>query len=386
MPKKKKLTSTVIFLCILLLVVCVIGYDWEQRNDYQKYNTSSLSYVSAKVLSVMRENLTKDRTDEHRYLGTQEVVVRIDEGVFEGQEKTIINYLSTSSNVRVLEGERIIVCVDSPLNAQPYFTIYNYDRSFPLGLIFLGFVAGILLVGGKKGLKSLEGLVLTMISILFFLIPGIYHGIKVIPLTVVTLLAVIFMALFLMNGLQQKTILFAGATGAGVLVAAIFCAVCEKLLKVNGYYFSEVESLLLIAQSTGLEVKHLLFAGVLISSMGAVMDVGVSIVSALYEVKRANFSQGPKELFKAGMNMGKDMIGTMSNTLILAFTGTSLTTMLLLIAFGYQPLQLLNSDYLAIELVRGISSTFAVVMTVPLASAMGAIFIKREHVEGIADT
>ena len=386
MPKKKKLTSTVIFLCILLLVVCVIGYDWEQRNDYQKYNTSSLSYVSAKVLSVMRENLTKDRTDEHRYLGTQEVVVRIDEGVFEGQEKTIINYLSTSSNVRVLEGERIIVCVDSPLNAQPYFTIYNYDRSFPLGLIFLSFVAGILLVGGKKGLKSLEGLVLTMISILFFLIPGIYHGIKVIPLTVVTLLAVIFMALFLMNGLQQKNILFAGATGAGVLVAAIFCAVCEKLLKVNGYYFSEVESLLLIAQSTGLEVKHLLFAGVLISSMGAVMDVGVSIVSALYEVKRANFSQGPKELFKAGMNMGKDMIGTMSNTLILAFTGTSLTTMLLLIAFGYQPLQLLNSDYLAIELVRGISSTFAVVMTVPLASAMGAIFIKREHVEGIADT
>ena len=76
------------------------------------------------------------------------------------------------------------------------------------------------------------------------------------------------------------------------------------------------------------------------------------------------------------MNIGKDMIGTMSNTLILAFTGTSLTTVLLLIAFGYQPLQLLNSDYLTMEIVRGVSSTFAVIMTVPAASGISAIFIK----------
>lgn len=380
MRQKKKLISAMIVLGILLMTVFALGYDWEQINDYQKYNTSSLTYVSGKVLSVTKENLSKDTTDESRYFGTQELVVRIDEGVFEGQEKTITNYLSTTSNVRVLEGQRVIVCVDAPTNAQPYFIIYNYDRSSPLGLIFLAFAAGILLVGGKKGVRSLAGLLLTMILILFFLIPGIYHGIKVIPLTAATLLAVILMALFLMNGLEKKTLLFAGATGAGVLVAAIFCAVCEKLLKINGYHFSEAESLLLISQNTGLEVKYLLFAGVLISSLGAVMDVGVSIVSSLYEVKRANLSQSPKELFRAGMNIGKDMIGTMSNTLILAFTGTSLTTMLLLIAFGYQPLQLLNSDYLAIELVRGISSTFAVVMTVPIASAMSAFFIREENV------
>ena len=380
MRQKKKLISAMIVLGILLVTVFALGYDWEQMNDYQKYNTSSLSYVSGKVLSVTKENLTKDGQDDSRYFGTQEIVVRIEEGVFEGQEKTITNYLSTTSNVRVLDGQRVIVCVDAPTNAQPYFTIYNYDRSIPLGLIFLAFAAGILLVGGKKGVRSLAGLLLTMILILFFLIPGIYHGIKVIPLTVATLLAVILMALFLMNGLEKKTLLFAGATGAGVLVAAIFCAVCEKLLKINGYHFSEAESLLLISQNTGLEVKHLLFAGVLISSLGAVMDVGVSIVSSLYEVKRANLSQSPKELFRAGMNIGKDMIGTMSNTLILAFTGTSLTTMLLLTAFGYQPSQLLNSDYLAIELVRGISSTFAVIMTVPIASAMSAFFIREENV------
>lgn len=111
------------------------------------------------------------------------------------------------------------------------------------------------------------------------------------------------------------------------------------------------------------------------------MDVGVSIVSSLHEVKRANPKQTAKELFTAGMNIGKDMIGTMSNTLILAFTGSELTTILLLIAFGYQPVQLLSSNYLTMEVVRGLSSTFAVIMTVPAASGISAIFIKEENKE-----
>ena len=111
------------------------------------------------------------------------------------------------------------------------------------------------------------------------------------------------------------------------------------------------------------------------------MDVAVSIVSALYEVKRANPYQSRKQLFLAGMNIGRDMIGTMSNTLILAFTGSALVTMLLLIAFDYQTSQLLNSDYLMLELVMGISSTFGVVMTVPAAALISARFITENSIE-----
>lgn len=380
MQKRKKWLSVVVLFVIVFVMILTLNYDWKQLNDYKQYNTSSLSYVSGTVVSVEKENLTKDSSDGSRYYGTQEIIVQLHEGDFSGEKKQIINYLSSSSNVRVYEGQRIIVCVDAPENASPYFSVYNYDRSFTIGIILLIFAAGMLFVGGKKGVKSLVGLVVTMVLILFFLIPGIYHGINVIPLTVITLVGIIFAALFMMNRLDKKTFLFAAATTAGLLVAAVFCIFCEKLLKVNGYNFSEVESLLLISQSTGLEVKHLLFAGVLISSLGAVMDVGVSIVSALYEVKKANPLQKPKDLYQAGMNIGKDMIGTMSNTLILAFTGSSLTTMLLLIAFGYQPSQLLNSNYLALELVMGISSTFAVIMTVPVASVISAVFIKGNNI------
>lgn len=376
MQKKRIWTFVLITIAIILLAILMISYDWEQVNSYEQYNTSTLSYVSGTVVSIEKEELTKDSYEDSRYFGTQKVVVEIHEGTYEDQEVSITNYLSNTLNIKVSEGQRVIVCVDQPGNAETYFTIFNYDRSGSLVVILGIFVLGMLLVGGMKGLRAVESLVFTMIMILFFLVPGIYHGMQVIPMTIIVLLIVVVCAVFLLNGLEKKTLLFAASTMTGLLIAAGFCAVCQSLLHINGYNFSEVESLLLISQSTGLEVKHLLFAGVLISSMGAVMDVGVSIVSALTEVKKANPGQSKKEVFTAGMNIGKDMIGTMSNTLILAFTGTSLTTVLLLIAFGYQPLQLLNSDYLTMEIVRGVSSTFAVIMTVPAASGISAIFIK----------
>ena len=363
---------------ILFLLFCVL-FDWNQVNSYKSYNTSTLNYVRGKVTSVEAENLTKDSLDSDRYYGTQELIVEIFEGYYEGEQIRITNYLSNSSNVLVSEGQRVIVCVDMPENAEAYFTVYNYDRTIPLTIVFGVFALAMIMVGGMKGLKALGGLIVTMVVILFFLVQAIYHGIQVVPCTILALFIVVFLALFIMNGIEKKTVLFAASTLTGIAVAAAFCMAAQKMLHVTGYNFSEAESLVLISQSTGLEIRHLLFAGVLISSMGAVMDVGVSIVSALYEVKRANPAQSRKELFTAGMNIGKDMIGTMSNTLILAFTGTSLTTMLLLMAFGYQPAQLINSDYLTLEIVRGISSTFAVIMTVPVSSAICAAFIGQDH-------
>lgn len=376
MKKIEKRKYADIFIGIVVFVIIIIcgKYDWQSVNSYKMYNNSTLRYVSGRVISVESENLEKDDSTQ-RYYGVQELKVYIKEGAYKGQEVLITNYLSTTTNVLGKKGMNVIVCVDVPENASPYFTIYNYDRNTGLWIVIGAFCLALILVGGRKGIKAMAALMFTIIAILFFLVQGIFHGVQIVPFSIVTLIVVTVLALVILNGLEKKTILFACATLSGLVVAAVFCAFSQKLLYINGYNFSEVESLLLIRNSTGLEIKNLLFAGVLISSLGAVMDVAVSIVSALYEVKKANPKQSRKTLFLSGMQIGKDMIGTMSNTLILAFTGTSLTTILLLLAFGYQMPQLLNSDYFMLELVRGISSTFAVVMTVPAASAISAVFI-----------
>ena len=131
----------------------------------------------------------------------------------------------------------------------------------------------------------------------------------------------------------------------------------------------------MIHESTGLKIKDLLFAGVLISSLGAIMDVGMSIVSSLYEVQHHNPSITARQLFRSGIEIGKDMIGTMTNTLILAFTGSAFITLLVFISYQVQFNQLFSSNYMAIEIAQGVCGTFGIVLTVPVASAVAAFIL-----------
>lgn len=379
--KKKPIAFFMIIGFFFLLLLIIAKYDWNQINSYEAYNTETLSYAKARVTSVSAENLVKDEMDDSRYLGTQDITVEILEGKYKGEEITICNNLSRTLNVYVREGQKVIIRVDDPENAEAYFSVYSYDREGSIWFMAILFVAILFCVGGIKGIRALVGLGVTVGYIFLFLVPAIYHGGSVQIVTTATIFLVIVAAIFILNGFQKKTLLSIVATFGGVLMAGGLCLLLQKLLLVSGYNLSDMEALVLVSKNTGLEIKNLLFAAVLISSLGAVMDVAVSVVSALWEVNSANENLTGKQLFQSGMNIGKDMIGTMSNTLILAFMGTSLTTVLLLIAYGYQTTQLLNSDYIALELVQAASSTFAVILTVPLASLISSIGIKRKVIK-----
>ena len=137
------------------------------------------------------------------------------------------------------------------------------------------------------------------------------------------------------------------------------------------------ETLLMVGEATGLSIQSLLLCSVLISALGAVMDVAVSLSAAMAELIAVQPDISRSALVHCGLNIGKDMIGTMSNTLILAYTGTALNTMLCLIAYGYQVNQLLNSDYLTIELVQALCATIGVVLTVPITAAVAAALYTR---------
>lgn len=135
----------------------------------------------------------------------------------------------------------------------------------------------------------------------------------------------------------------------------------------------ETESLILITQATGMRLNGILFAGIMVAALGAVMDVAVSLGAALYEIQILNPKISGRELFQSGMNIGRDMIGTMTNTLILAFTGGSLSTLLVFISYGIQFNQLISSDFFAVEVVQGIAGSSAVILTVPITAMVCAI-------------
>ncbi|MCD8017628.1 MAG: YibE/F family protein [Oscillospiraceae bacterium] len=363
-------------ICLVLMALTVAGIlllHYDADNSYRFVNTESLTYVRAEVVSVDDENLQIDSLEPDRMVGTQLLTVRLLEGDSAGQTVSLTNYLTRSLNVYASVGQTLIVCADEPENAAPYYTVYSYSRSPSLLVILLLFVAITVAVGRTKGLWSLLGLAYTIFIILFFLVKVIFHGASPMLAAVGTVAAASFFALCLLSGMTKKTWTALAGTLLGVALAGVLFSLFAALLHISGYNIDTAESLLLIGQSTGLRLKPLLLVAVLITALGAVMDVAVSISSSLEEIHRLNPSLTSAELFKSGLNIGRDMVGTMTNTLILAYTGTALTTMLLLMSYGYGLTYLINSDYLAMELAQGVASTAGVILTVPAAVLIAGV-------------
>lgn len=213
------------------------------------------------------------------------------------------------------------------------------------------------------------------------MVQAIYHGFSPVVVSLLTVLIASGVSTLLLNGFSRRTAAGLISTLTGVAITAVIFAFFSWLLHLTGYNLDAAEQLLMVRSSTGLSLRWLLLAGVLISALGAVMDVAVSLTAAMEELVRVNPSLSGKELFRSGLHIGEDMIGTMSNTLIMAYAGTSLDTMLCLIAYGYQFHQLLSSDYLAIELSQGLCATLGVVLTIPVTAAVSVIlFYQKKHI------
>lgn len=367
--RKKELALLIL---MALSVLGILSVPWEQVNSFKMVSSATLSYVKARVLSVDREALQLDDTETGRYVGTQELTVEILEGEQKGQQVSFSNYLTQTVNVKASAGQVLLICADTPDNAEPYYTVFSYDRSPAVLILLAAFAVTVLAVGRMRGLYSLVGLGYTVFVILFFMVQAIFHGLPALPCTCAAIAAATLAALLLLCGFSRKALVSCAATFLGVALAGAVFLCFSALLHISGYNAGDAEALLLISQGTGLELQPLLLVGVLVSALGAVMDVAVSLASSLSEIRSLHPDCPWQELFRSGMTIGRDMIGTMTNTLILAYVGTSLSTMLILLGYHYQWQQLLNSDYFAIELAQGLASTLGVVLTVPAASLLAA--------------
>lgn len=338
---------------------------------------SSVKYVKAEVISVEQNNIDKDENAENMITGNQRIKIRIKSGKHKDEQGTIDNYVSALHNVVVEAGDNVIVRIDTKGNGSYEFSVYNYDRASILyGFIFL-FLFALCAIGGKKGFKAMFGLTYTMISILFILIPLIMRGYSSIIVTIFIVCITAIASLIIIDGISSKTLSAIIGTISGVLISGILTFLVGKLIHITGFNMEQAESLLLISGDGGLKVKGLLICGVLLSSLGAVMDVAMSISSSINEIHIVNKKLKWKELFVSGMNIGKDAMGTMANTLILAFTGSSLNLMLLIYSYGVPYNQLMNTDLIAIEILQGISGSLGIILTVPIVAYAASKIVTR---------
>lgn len=375
MKKHLAVHSRLILEILVAAMVILMLLHPVQGHEYRRYATDTLHYVRAQVLEVVSEELEDSALGTGQQLGKQLLKVRFSDGT----EVELYNYLTDTHNILAREADTIIVCADTPENAEPYYTVYNYDRIPALTGLILVFILLLIAVGRRKGFDAFLAILFTLIFILSVTLPVLYNGGSAVLIGLVTVLLSTAVTLALMHGPTKQCLLGILTTLLGELAACLLFAVFSGWFHLTGFQTDSAEGLLLIAQQTGLDIRMLLTAGMMISSLGAVMDVAVSVLSALREVAHASGNPDRVMLFKSGISMGRDLIGTMSNTLIFAFTGGALATMLVFYSYGVQTQQLLNSDYLAVEIAQGLCSTAAVILTVPAAAAMGALFFSRKE-------
>jgi uncharacterized membrane protein len=374
---KRRLPMAITGAVLALSVVAVFAINAGNPITYTMYNSVAIRYEKAIVTAVSSESLEPADGMPGRNLGNQKISVRFKNGPMKGQEIELDNNLSTTHNICVKPGRSVIVKADRPEGVPPYYTLYNYDRT--PGLLAVGAIlaAFMLAVGGFKGLRGLLGLAISVFFIFALLLPAVYRGYSPVWMSVVTVLLIAVFAILLLNGFGEKTYTALLAVATGVLLSALFFVTISALMDLTGYNIDEAEELILVSRATGLKIREVLFAGVLVASLGAVIDMSVSVAASMYEIREKQPDIQAREWFRSGMSIGKDMIGAMSMTLILAFMGSSLATLLALIAYGARPEQVLSSDYMAVEVAHSITGSLAVIVAVPVTAGLCVLLRMR---------
>ncbi len=377
-------------LTLFVLLVCAVFFLWAY---FQAHNTELIltnpatggESERALVLSVDSEDYRGSQDLEDRPVGSQYVTVEFETGTLKGQQFRLKNDLSVWYGTVLKAGDRVIVGYSTE-DGKPVgnMVISDYDRTIPL-LIMLGlFMLITVLVGGKIGLKSLLGLGLTFVCMFSILIPLLLSGWPTIP-TILGMCALVTVVEFVvLDGVNKKTLCAILGTLSGVVLAAVFAAISESLLRVNGYNLMSVDSMIedlgnhkLWQQMVNgdvfasLQLSDLLVGGILIAALGAVNDVAMSISSAMNELITVNPELTRKELFKSGMNIGRDMVGTMTNTLILAVAGSSFVLMIFYTIMDPSWNMVIDSPMLPVEVLQAAASSAGVILAVPVSVIIG---------------
>ena len=330
-------------------------------------------FAVAEVTDVLADNASPDTWTEGRRIGQQLLEVKVLTGEHKGAVLEAANFLSAYANVDAKVGTKVIVRLDVDEQGELYVvSVPAYNRApVMLGLALI-FAALLVIIGRKKGVMALVGLVYTLACIWFIQVPMILRGAEPVLVSIIIVALTTAASLLFLTGLSRKTLCAVLGCVCGVGVAGIFAAVSGSISQLNGFNLPEAEDLVLRATQDTVRISGLLVSGILVASLGAVMDVAMSISSSCWELRQLNPGLPKAALFRSGMNIGCDAMGTMANTLILAFAGASLNTLLLFRIYGYPAIQLFNSDAIAVELIRGLAGSIGIILTVPLVAALSA--------------
>jgi uncharacterized membrane protein len=318
----------------------------------------------------------------------QQAEVEIIEGPLKGTTVIVPNEITDNPafNVQAVPGKELVLSVvQDGKGANPEINIADYHRAPVLGILLAVFLIVFLYFGGKKGLKSLVGLLVGIGLIGGVLLPLSHQGYN--PLLVAAGICVVVTAAttFLVAGFTRKAVAATLGTVGGVVIAGIAADLVIRSAPLTGLSTEEAQILRGSVLNQPPEFySGLLAAGMLIGALGVIMDVAVSIASAAWEVAETDKNLSRAELYRKGMNVGRDIMGTMTNTLILAYAGSALP--LLLLMAQMPSIKLFNLDLVATEIASALTGSLGLVCTIPLTAFAAAHLMRGKEQKRITMT
>ena len=361
---------------IYILFVCVFAVFVIKLNQVEKTELvvrTGQTFEKAKVVKILQDNLEENGTR----VGEQKVRVRMLTGVRKGEELDITSSSGYLFGAACKPGMKVIV-MQSVAGESTVASVYTQDREGVIYIFALIYLLVLCLIGGKQGIKGCLGLVFTFFCVIFVYLPLVYLKYSPFWTAVFVCFITTLVTMYLIGGPTRKTCAATLGTLIGVILAGVSAWCFSKASGISGYNVSDIETLMTLWNTNRIQVGGLLFSGLLISCLGAVMDVAMSISSAIDEIYRQNLSLSRKELFKAGLRVGRDMMGTDSNTLILAFAGSSVSTLLLDYSYNLPYQQIINSNNIGIAIMQGLAGSFGIVLSVPFTVLICTILFHKK--------
>ena len=364
----KRAMHAVFFVVVTLSMVAMVWFGMQRHVDFGLNQNVGVSFPVGRVLDIISDQTSVDSNGI--LMGRQDVLVEILTGSHSGRVVEAQNTLLVGHSVNAEVGRRIILYFEESPAGDYFARVHSYERGPAIYLAILllfGLLAGIF---GRAGLRSAFGLVFTFVTIIFLLIPLITLGGPPAALTLGFSLVIIAVSLVSIMGFGKKAYVSILGTSVGILTYSLFYIMLGAMLSITGFNVEGITTLLVVGFNV--RISELLFCAILIASLGAIMDVAVSLASIMSELSEANPKISFKKLFASGMKVGRDVIGSSTSTLILAFTGTFFISLILFRLNNFSYDMLINRADISIEVLRAVSASAAMMLCAPATAIIGA--------------
>lgn len=302
----------------------------------------------------------------------------VTDGSMKGEKITVDNGdILQPSSKQYKVGDKVIATATRDFEGKNVYFIQDYVRRDALLTLFLFFLVVSIVIGLKRGTMALAGMAFSFLVIFVFILPQISAGRDPILIAILASTIIVPVTFFLSHGVNKKTTSAIIGTFISLVITGILASVFVEAARLTG--FSSEEAGFLQNETQGLiNIKGLLLAGIIVSVLGVLDDITISQASVVYQLKKLSPQLDYKEVFLRAMDVGRDHIASVVNTLVLVYTGAALPLLLLFVnnpkPFG----QVINFEIIAEEIIRTLVASIGLILAVPITTLLTSYFLRNK--------